>query len=329
MRILVIGGTRFVGRHICDAAIARGHELTLLHRGVTGAELFAGVEHITADREKDLSMLEDRPFDAVIDTCGYVPRVVALSAQALRHVPTYCYISSVSVYSVPAVTHDESDAMRPAPPPESEDVARLYGELKSACEARAAEILDPGRLLVVRPCVVAGPHDPTGRFTYWVLRAAAGGTMLVPGPPSHRVQFVDARDLGAFTVLAVEQGLTGAYDAVGPEVPVTMSDLVTTGASVGGAAVEFQWRDPDWVAGRGLKPWSELPLWLPPGTPEHSLVLRSGARARAAGMVNRALSDTIRDTLEWARTEPGAVPAGVGLEAAREQSLLAEPALPA
>ena len=227
VRILVLGGTRFVGRAVATEALARGHEVSLFTRGRHDAGALPEAEHLHGDRDGDLRALEGRTWDVAIDSSGYVPRVVGASAGLLAPaVERYVFVSSVSVYAdvrEPGV-HEGSPVEKPSAP-DSEDVQADYGALKAACE-RAVEDALPGRTLNVRSGLVVGPGDPTGRFTYWIARLARGGAVLAPEPPEQPVQFIDARDLGAWVVASASGGLTGTFNAVGPAEPLTMAALL-------------------------------------------------------------------------------------------------------
>lgn len=295
MRILVLGGTVFLGRHVVDAAIAAGHTVTLLTRGLTQPHLFPGVEHVHADRDGGLGALGGRRWDAVIDTCGFVPRVVAQSValEAAR----YVYVSSVSAYA--DLSRENAEDAPTQPPVDSEDVLANYGALKAACER---VVLGRTGAIVVRPGLIGGPHDPTGRFTYWPQRLAEGGDVLAPGPKSAPVQVIDVRDLAGWLVRLAERGPAGVYNAVGDV--TTMADaLAEIQRAVGGDARLV------WVEGlTDVAPWSELPLWVGDDADVSGMCRTPNARALAAGLTLRPLAETARDTLAWARTLTGEPP---------------------
>jgi 2'-hydroxyisoflavone reductase len=317
MRVLVLGGTAFVGRHFVEAALEQEHEVTLFSRGRTNPDLFPGVERLQGDRGSDLSLLEGREFDAVVDTSGYLPRLVRASAGLLADsVERYVFVSSISVYEdAPLLT--EHSPLQPPPEPESEDISLHYGALKALCE-RDVEAALPGRALIVRPGLVVGSHDYTGRFSYWPRRIAAGGEVLAPGSPEARVWVIDARDLGEWMVRMVEDRSTGVYNAVGPAQPLTLARLLEECRAATGSDVEPTWVDETFLLEHGVVPWTELPLWLPAAEGGHSQIDIS--RASAAGLTFRPIADTIRDVL--ADDEP---PIGTaGLAPGREQALLAE-----
>jgi nucleoside-diphosphate-sugar epimerase len=195
VKLLVLGGPKFLGRAVADAALERGHELTFFNRGRTNPELYPHVERLVGDRDGDLGALHGRRWDAVIDTCGYVPRVVRASAEVLSGSGRYCFVSSISVYADFSLPPNEESALAPIGDQPIEQLTpdfANYGPLKALCEAAVAEVFGP-RALVVRPGLIVGPHDPTGRFTYWPHRVARGGEVLAPAPPHRQVQFIDVR----------------------------------------------------------------------------------------------------------------------------------------
>jgi 2'-hydroxyisoflavone reductase len=307
LRLLILGGTKFLGRAAAEAALARGHEVTLFNRGRTNPELFPEAEKLRGDRDGDLSALEGREWDAVIDPSGFVPRVVRASAELLRDaVGHYLFVSSISVYSEPQEPgFDETGSLVELKDPEREDhlgSAEAYGGLKALCEHVVARTY-PGAHANVRAGLIVGPHDPTGRFTYWPLRVAAGGHVLAPDRPGRVVQFVDARDLGEWLVRLGEDRTSGTFNATGPESPLPMGELLEACNRVGGAGAEVVWVDEPFLFEHGVRVWMELPLWVPE---EDEWFQRADcSRALAAGLRFRPVEKTVRDTLAWAR-ESGA-----------------------
>ena len=312
MRLLILGGTKFLGRAIAADALARGHELTLFTRGETNPELFPEAEHLRGDRTRGLSALEGRRWDAVVDTSGYVPGVVRASAKVLSPATEhYAFVSSISVYpDFSQPVHEESPLAELDGQPADEllpDYAN-YGALKALCEREATEAF-AGRALLVRAGLIVGPHDPTGRFTYWPHRVARGGEVLAPGPPERPVQFIDVRDLAAWIVDASEQRLTGAFNATSE--PYTFADVV--------AGADVTWVDERFLLEREVGQWMELPLWIAkePGSERFHEV--DTTKAHGAGLRHRPLEQTIGATLEDANTV-----GGVGLAPEREAELLRE-----
>ena len=325
MRLLILGGTIFLGRHLVDAALARGHEVTLFNRGQHGAELYPAVERLRGDRDGDLEALRGRRWDAAIDTSGYVPRVARASAELLAgEVEHYTFISSLSVYAhFRERGTDERAPVGVLDDPTVEQVdGETYGPLKALCE-RAVEAALPGRALIVRPGLIVGPHDPTDRFTYWPSRAARGGEVLAPGRPERHVQIVDARDLAEWTVRMVEARQTGVYNATGPAEPLTMGRLLEVCQEVGGGA-RVTWVSEPFLAERQVGAWIELPLWLPASDPDLAGFSDVDvSKAIAAGLTFRDLAATVRDTLAWDATRPPEREWRAGLSPAREAELLA------
>lgn len=320
MRLLLLGGPKFLGRAVIDAALGRGHQVTLFNRGTTGAELYPELERLTGDRCAEgaggLDALRGREWDAVVDTSGYVPRVVAASAELLADtVGHYVFVSSISVYASFADVVDESAARAELEEPGSEDVGKHYGALKALCETAVARAF-PGRATAVRAGLIVGPHDPTGRFTYWPHRVARGGDILVHGPASRPVQIVDVRDVAAWIVGATEKRLLGPFNVTGT---TTMGAVLDAAGRQTDTAARPVWVDDAFLAEHGVGEWMELPLWIDPRRPAGARFFEVDAsRAMDAGLVLRPLDDTVAATLEHARTVDG-----VGLAPERERELLA------
>lgn len=306
MRLLILGGTLFVGRALAAAALERGHEVTLFNRGRNARESPPGVEALIGDRDGHLDALRGRSWDAVVDTSGYVPRLVRASAGLLADtVQSYVFISSVSVYSDFRRPIDESTPLATMPDESLEAVTGAsYGPLKALSERALEEIL-PGRALIIRPGLIAGPYDPTVRFSYWTARVARGGEVLAPGDPQTPVQLIDVRDLAEWTVRMIEAGRPGVFNASGP-FGLTMGTLLETCRSASGSDAHFTWVDETFLTERGVLPWTHLPLWMPPSWESHAFFHRIGAdRAIAAGLTFRPLAETVRDTLAWQRSTEG------------------------
>ena len=316
MRLLLLGGPRFLGRAIADAALARGHELTFFNRGQTGAELYPEVERIVGDRTSDVSALAGRKWDAVIDTCGYLPAVVRASAETLADAGMYCFVSSVSVYADQSVPPTESSAVATLGDLPADRVTdESYGALKALCEEEVRRVFDD-RALVVRPGLIVGPHDPTGRFTYWPHRVASGGEVLAPGTPDDPLQFIDVRDLAEWTVEQTANALGGIFNVTGHTMQFTA--LLEECLRVSGSDARFTWVASDWLLAAGVEEWMGIPLWIAsPGWDAANRVRID--RALDAGLGFRPLEDTVRGALEQAETTEAA-----GLNPAREAALLAE-----
>jgi 2'-hydroxyisoflavone reductase len=320
MNLLILGGTRFLGRYLVEAALGGDHRVTLFNRGLSAPDLFPEVETIKGDRDGDLSALRGRRWDAVIDTCGYVPRVVRASAGLLADaVDHYTFVSSISVYPDnlgPGA--DEGAPVEELEDPTVEEITgETYGGLKALCE-RAAEEEMPGRILNVRPGLISGPHDPTDRFTYWPRRVAAGGEVLAPDRPALRVQFIDVRDLAGWMVKMSAEQQTGTYNATGPAYELRMGKLLEECEAVGDDA-KIVWVSEEFLEENGVEPFTQLPLWVPR---EYAGMLDVDCgRAIAAGLTFRPLSETIRDVLAWDRARAETDPAA-GLKPERERELL-------
>jgi len=320
MRVLSIGGTRFFGRAFVEEAARRGHEVTVFHRGESESAGFPGVEHLHGDRRAGLEILAGRSWDAVLDTCAFVPREVRELWEAIGDgIGHYTLVSSLSVHpdDLPVGATEDTPTHQP-PYPDTEDVTdETYGPLKVACEVEAAEAF-AARLLVIRPGYIVGPRDPTDRFTYWVRRAAGGGQMLAAGPPDAAIQGIDARDLGAFVLDLIEAGDTSTYGVVGPGEPATMEDVLRSARAAATAETTFTWADPEFILELGDERESWFPMWHPHLPGFHTY---DAARATAAGLRPRPFSETIADTLAWDR-ERGSPPLEAGLTEANERELL-------
>jgi nucleoside-diphosphate-sugar epimerase len=322
MDLLILGGTGFLGRHLVEAALADGHRITLFNRGLSSPDLFPEVETIKGDREADISALRGRGWDAVIDTCGYVPRVVGASAALLAGAADhYTFVSSISVYPddiEPGA--DEGAPVEELADPTVEDVdGETYGGLKALCE-RAADEEMPGRVLNVRPGLICGPYDPTDRFTYWPRRISAGGEVLAPDRPERRVQFIDVRDLAAWIVEMSAEQRTGTYNATGPGYELQMGRLLEECAAVSGSDAEFVWASEGFLEENGVEPFTDLPLWVPR---EYAGVLAVDCgKAIAEGLSFRPVSETIEGVLEWDSTRAADAELSAGLTPERERELL-------
>jgi 2'-hydroxyisoflavone reductase len=306
MRLLVLGGTKFLGRHVVAHALGAGHEVTTFTRGQTNPGLFPDAEHLHGDRDGGLDALRGREWDGVVDTSGYVPRIVRQSAELLRDaVQRYAFVSSISVYADFSAPVGESSPVAALEDPDTEEIVAAYGALKAACE-RVVEETFGERSARVRAGLIVGPYDPTDRFTYWPRRIAAGGDVLAPGDPGAPVQLVDARDLAAWLVRLALDGPGGTFDATGPAEPLTLGGLLERTHVALGSSASLVWVDEQAILAAGVQPWTELPLWLPGGAGE--LMERDVSAARAAGLTFRPLAETVRDTEVWDRGEPGTRP---------------------
>ena len=314
MKLLVLGGPKFLGRAIADVALARGHELTFFNRGHTNPELYPDAKRLRGDRAGDLHVLAGREWDAVIDTSGYVPDLVRASAEVLAGSGRYCFVSTISVYADFSEPVDEDSQLASLGDLPSDEVTNeSYGPLKALCEEAVLQTFAE-RGLVIRPGLIVGPHDPTGRFTYWPHRLARGGEVLSPAPRERQTQFVDVRDLGAWIVDLCERDIAGIFNATHPG--VTWAELLETCRTVAGADSEITWVSSEFLLEHEVGEWMELPLWI--ADPSMAGADQVGVRrALEAGLLFRPLADTVRGALEHAPTTDAA-----GLEPEREAELL-------
>jgi 2'-hydroxyisoflavone reductase len=298
--------------------------VTLFNRGKTRPELFPDVEKLRGDRDGKLEALRGKSWDAVIDTSGYVPRIVKMSAELLGpEVSRYLFVSSISVYPEDVKAGaDESTPVQELDDPKTEDVRKSYGALKAACE-RAAEAAMPGRVAVVRPGLIVGPEDPTDRFTYWLARLDRGGEVLAPGDGSDPVQVIDVRDLAAWMIALAERGAAGTFNAVGPAERLTMREMLERSRDAIGPKASLVWVPAPFLAEQGVFPWSDLPAWVP--VAKSGFASLSNARAVAGGLRFRPIAETAKDTLGWWMAQPAERRAKprAGLSEAREREVLA------
>jgi 2'-hydroxyisoflavone reductase len=326
-KILILGGTGFLGPALVELARPRGHTVTLFNRGKTQPHLFPDVEKLQGDRDGDLKALEGRKWDAVIDTSGYVPRIVRASAELLApNVEQYLFVSTISVYKDMSQSGiDETAPVATVEDEKTEDVSKYYGALKALSE-KAAEAAMPGRAIIVRPGLIVGPGDPTDRFTYWPVRVARGGEVLAPGDGQDPVQFIDVKDLAAFMLGLVENKVTGVFNATGPVQTLHMRELLDGCKRANGGDAAFTWASAEFLEEQKVAPWMQMPVWIPRSDKEAGGVGRvSNARALARGLTFRPLEDTARDTLAWFKTQPPERQEKLraGISAERERELLA------
>lgn len=321
----MIGGTQFVGRAFVEIALSAGHRVTLFNRGTTNPDLFGEAEKLRGDRDGDLGVLGSRSWDAVADFCGYVPRVVRKSAEFLSEaVGLYLFISSISVYadfSKPGL-HEDSPLGMLEDANVEEVNGETYGPLKALCERVVQEIYG-SRSIVLRPGLVAGPNDPTDRFTYWPYRIQRGGDVAVPEPLDRQVQLIDVRDLGAWALRLIESRSSGVYNATGPKHPLTMGALLEECRLLTGSDARIHALSGDFLIEAGVQPWGEMPLWI--GTDDMAGVLEVDvSRSTEAGLDFRPLAETVGDTLDWMATRPSDYQWQAGLAVEKEERILEE-----
>ncbi len=325
MNILILGGKRFLGIALVNAALEAGHTPTLFNRGKTNPERFPEVENLIGDRDGNLNSLKGREWDAVIDTSGTLPRVVTESARLLSgHCQTYVFISSVSVYQ---------DFKRPDIPedyplgrlndPDTEEInGTTFGPLKALCEYEIQKHFS-GREIVIRPGLIVGPHDPTDRFSYWPWRVSLGGNVLAPAPPSASLQFIDVRDLAKFILTLIEINAQGVYNVTGPKKPATLGSLLIACREAAISEANFIWVDEKFLLNEGVNPWTDLPLWVPQSDPAfagfYSININ---KALTGGLTFRSLSKTVNDTLDWLKTRPPEENLRTGLSLSQETAIL-------
>jgi 2'-hydroxyisoflavone reductase len=320
VRILVLGGTRFAGRAIVEAALGRGDTVTMFNRGQSNPGLYPGVETVPGDRTADLSPLDGREFDAVVDVACYDPEPARLSAEAFRNrTGRYVFVSTVSVYADQSTTEAQlEDAPLAVLKPDVTDPLENYGANKALCEGIVRDVYGD-RALIGRPGLISGPHDPTDRFPYWPRRIARGGRVLAPGDPGDLTQVIDVRDLAAFLLDGIHRGRTGVYNLTGAPRPFgILLDLCRTATY---SDADLTWVPTDQLVAAGVDPGAGIPLWVgEPGYEAFNNV--DSSHAVGAGLACRAVTETIRDTLAWDLGRGG--PAQEGLAAAEEARLLAE-----
>lgn len=327
LRILILGGTRFLGVAQVQYALARGHTVTLFNRGRTNTHLFPEVEKLRGDRNDDLTALQGLEWDVVIDNSASVPRWVEQSAGLLRNsARRYIYVSSLSVIADNSIIgSDETTAVKQLDDPTVEQVTGgRYGGMKALCEQRAQEAFGD-RAMVVRPGLIVGPMDNTDRFTYWPIRIDRGGEVMAPGNPTHHVQIIDVRDLASWMVRMGEDNTSGVYNATGPASPMSMAEMLYGIRAATSANVSFTWVNADFLEQHEVRPWSHMPTWIPPREGMQGFSRVNCSKAIAAGLTFRPLAETASDTITWFKTLPAERQSemGAGLSAEREAEVLA------
>jgi 2'-hydroxyisoflavone reductase len=327
LRILILGGTGFIGPNQVKYAVARGHKVTVFNRGKTNpGTLPAGVEQLIGDRNGQLDALKGKTWDAVIDNPSTLPRWVRDAAQLLKDsAGHYLFISTISVYadnSKPGM--DETSPTLTLADPTVEEIGPNYGGLKALAE-KEAERAFPGRTTVVRPGLIVGAGDNSDRFSYWPIRIARGGEVLAPGEPTDPVQFIDARDLGEWTIRLLEQKAYGTFNAMGPAHPLTMAEMLYGIKAVTTAGAQFTWVPASFLEEHKVAPWTDMPVWIPPTGEYAGFGSRSIKKALDAGLTFRSLADTAATTLAFheGRPEERQSKLRAGLAPEREKEVLA------
>ncbi|MGB5247873.1 MAG: NAD-dependent epimerase/dehydratase family protein [Woeseia sp.] len=327
MRILVLGGTGYIGPHMVREALLRGHTVELFNRGRTNDELFPDLKTYVGDRNNGLAPLADGKWDVIIDNSGYVPRHVADSAKLLSsRASHYIFISSISAYADFGSPLDEDSPLASIADETVEEVTNeTYGPLKALCEKRAAQEFGADRLAVLRPTYICGPGDRTDRYTYWPVRTMRGGEMLWPGTANDDIQIIDVRDLANFVIDVAEKRISGIYNTVTPAGSFTMGQLQQDCLAVTASDMTPVWVDYEFLKASGVTETGELPIWVAPQSAEAYVAKVSGERAAAQGLVTRPPRETARDTISWWATLPAERTATLraGLKPEREAELLA------
>jgi 2'-hydroxyisoflavone reductase len=327
LRILILGGTGFIGPHQVRYARERGHEVTLFNRGKTAPDMFPGLETLIGDRNGDYEALKGRSWDVCIDNSASTPEWVTMAGEVLRDsVAHYIYVSSRSAYAdystVPMTAAEPTHTYETAGvEPGAERLP--YGLRKALCE-REAQRFFPGRCTIFRPALIVGPGDPTDRFTYWPVRIHRGGEVLSPGDPSDPCQIIDARDLTGWMIRMAEEGHTGVYNALGPAIPRPMEQLLYGIRAVTTAETRFTWVPADFLAEHRVRPYSHMPVWMPPGPGREGFARFDIGPEVEKGLTFRPLAVTARETLEYhfSRSREERENLGAGLPAERERDVL-------
>lgn len=321
LKILILGGTSFLGPHLIEEAQQRGHEITLFNRGTQDSSRFPTVEKLQGDRDGDLEALQGRQWDAVIDTSGHLPRIVEASSKLLADsTKHYTFISSISAYeNFNTFGINEDYPLAQLDDPNIEEITeKTYGALKARCE-QVVQRYFPAKFLIVRPGLIVGPDDPTDRFTYWPCRIREGGDVLAPGKPTEQVQFIDVRDLSKWIIDMVEQQATGVYNAIGE--PIPFETLLEECQKVTQADAIIHWVSEDFLIKHQVGDWGELPLWISSQRKMPGFLHVSAKKACAMGLTFRSLAETIKATLEWDARRQNVAPRA-GLNREKERKLL-------
>jgi len=306
LKILILGGTGFIGPHMVKEALRRGHEVELFNRGRTNSEMFPDLKLLVGDRNNGLESLEGGNWDVVIDNSGYVPRHVEDSARLLAPIVShYLYISTISVYGEFTKPIDEDTAVGTLEDETVEEVTgETYGPLKALCEQRVNAELGAARTTILRPTYICGPGDRTDRYSYWPIRTMRGGEMLWPGSAGDDIQIIDVRDLANFTIDCLEQKITGVYNTVTPKGSFKMGNLLDDCLAVTAAEMTPTWVNTDFLNEHEVGAQGALPIWTDPKGENSQLLTVDGSRAAAAGLKNRPTRETARDTIAWWKTLP-------------------------
>lgn len=332
MKLLIIGGSGFLGRYLVDAALKHGHNVTVFNRGRNNNVLGHEVEKLIGDRKDNLEVLKGRQWDAVIDTCGMTPWEVKLSVSLLAdNVEHYTFISSMSVYSkLDKLGIDENTEVSTLSEEEMQElksdstgkaIYKYYGAAKYLCEQEAESAM-PGRVLNVRPGLLVGAHDRSDRFTYWVRRIAMGGEVLCPGNPEAPVQFIDAADIAEWIIGECEKRVVGVFNATGPMDPLTMGNLLENIRETSNSNAVLKWVSEEFLFNNNVQYWSEMPLWIPDRINSPGFLCSNINRALKEGLRFKPLSETVQSILHWDNTRDKTIKMNAGITPERERELL-------
>lgn len=325
LKLLIIGGTAFLGRAIVDAAINNGHQITIFHRGKSNPGLFPGINTIIGDRNTDLDKLDNQEWDAVIDTCGYLPKIVRSSVEKLQDkVKSYVFISTLSVYADPSQTNlDESAPVGSLEDPSIEEInGETYGPLKAYCEKEVLDVFGT-KSLIIRPGLIVGPYDYSDRFNYWVHRVTLPGPILAPGRPESAIQCIDVRDLASWTVSLIEDKQSGIFNADSQPNQITMGVYLKSCQQLTDNKNPVIWVDETFLLENGVEPWIELPLWIPESDPTTKGFFQFNvSKAFRYGLKTRPLSETIKDTHLWLQSKDPDHTWRAGMKPERESELI-------
>ena len=325
MNVLILGGTTFFGRHLARMLVERSHTVSLFTRGISAYDESLACTRYVGDRDGDLGALPRTGWDAVVDTSGYVPGIVAASCAHLAHAGRYVFTSSISVYDASgAVIGDGLSPYVPRVANLADDAPENYGPSKRGAEDVVRAVFDD-RAIVIRPGLLVGPHDPTNRFTYWADRFAEGGEIAIPGPPDRFVQCIDIRDAAAFVIHVLEDERSGTYDLSGKPQTTTMGELATIARATFDVDARLTWIDESFLEARGFTGWMDLPLWIGPSHGFPGFMNANVDRALEHGLTLRPFAQTLADTRAWSQRSGPVVPSETiaGISRERERDLLA------
>jgi 2'-hydroxyisoflavone reductase len=324
MNLLVLGGTKFLGRFVVDEALKRGHEVSIFNRGKTNPNLFPMVEKLCGDRDGEIVSLKGRKWDAIIDTCGYYPRVVKDSATLLSaSCNVYMFVSSISVYkdfSKPGVS-EEDDVITIENEQTEEITGETYGALKALCENEVKKAFPEGHV-IIRPGLIVGPYDPTDRFTYWLRRIGKGGDVVAPEHPDASIQIIDVRDLASFMLGQLENKSVGTFNVTGPKEVLNLEEFLNTTKELINPKTSITWIKDEFLTKNGVQYWTDIPLYIPKGKDMDGFLNVNIEKALQAGLTTRPITETIKDTYDWSVSEVPYDQLKAGMKENQEREIL-------